>query len=89
MAAAMNSVNDNICPLCQDDNGCEVSSQKVREAKGCSLTENDDIPCWCFDLTLSQDLLAKVPEGLINKACICQTCIKKSDLGVIPSRFLR
>lgn len=55
------------CPLCGGPNACApAQSGKL------------DTPCWCREVTFSAELLAKVPESLKFKACICATCAGKS-----------
>ena len=54
------------CPLCGQANGCQ------------DLGAKDDLHgCWCHDpaLRFSPELLARVPQSLRGKACICKACV--------------
>ena len=51
------------CPLCGGPNGCMPAAMGSFEGA-----------CWCKELRFSPELLARVPEGLRNKACICRAC---------------
>ncbi|KGM41352.1 hypothetical protein JY96_18270 [Aquabacterium sp. NJ1] len=56
------------CPLCGGPNACAAAeSGKL------------DTPCWCRDVRFSAELLARVPEPLKHKACICAACATKSS----------
>ena len=57
------------CPLCGGPNDCLLCAPGV--ARG---------PCWCVDAGLPSELLARVPENLRNRACICRTCLEKFHL---------
>jgi len=61
--------NPSLCPLCGGPNDCLLCAPGV--ARG---------PCWCVGAGLPSELLARVPENLRNRACICQTCVKKFHL---------
>lgn len=53
-------VNSSICPLCSNENKCQVEASK---------------PCWCFNVNVPQELLKKLPLESQNKACICRRCL--------------
>ena len=55
------TIDDSICPLCQQSNRCDVKASTG---------------CWCMTTTVPAELLAKIPETLKNKSCICQGCIE-------------
>lgn len=55
-------VNQNLCPLCQQNNLCGVDG---------------DAPCWCVSSDIKRELLAQVSPELSGKTCICQQCIDK------------
>ena len=57
-------INTKKCPLCNKDNRC-------------GLNHNIQEQCWCVSENITPTLLAKVPQPLINKSCICQACIDK------------
>jgi hypothetical protein len=52
-----------VCPLCGKANECSAA-----------LNGGFEQPCWCASVDFSQELLARVPEGLRDKACICKAC---------------
>ena len=54
------------CPLCSGANGCQL----------CSPTPHKGA-CWCARVEIPDALLARVPEPLRNRACICQKCVEK------------
>ncbi len=56
------------CPLCGQPNACAPAR-----------TGAFSQPCWCESVDFSAELLARVPEGLRNKACICQACAAASQ----------
>lgn len=51
------------CPLCGQPNACAPAR-----------TGAFSQPCWCESVDFSAELLARVPDGLRNKACICRAC---------------
>lgn len=53
-------LDEKICPICQEPNGCDSSSEK----------------CWCYTIEIPRGLLARVPEELKGQACICKKCIE-------------
>lgn len=59
----MQALPNQNCPLCGGPNGCAPA------ASG-SL----DSACWCTETKITPELLARVPEALRNKACICRDC---------------
>lgn len=65
------SIDQTLCPLCQQTNLCGV---------------NDDKPCWCVTSDIKRDLLAQVPKELSGKSCICQKCIDKFNAAIIVDR---
>ncbi|MBF0264000.1 MAG: cob(I)yrinic acid a,c-diamide adenosyltransferase [Gammaproteobacteria bacterium] len=56
-----NSIDDSICPLCQKKNHCQA--------------RNTALSCWCHQKVIPEELIARVPEELKNKTCICQSCV--------------
>ena len=57
------NIDDSTCPLCQQQNRCEVQAAQAGET------------CWCMNTQVPAELLAKIPENLRNKICICNACI--------------
>ncbi len=57
--------NPNRCPLCGGANECQLCSPATHKG-----------PCWCAQLEVPGELLARVPEPLRNRACICRHCVE-------------
>jgi len=58
--------NPNQCPLCGGANECQLCSPTTYKG-----------PCWCAHEEFPAEFLARVPENLRNRACICRSCLKK------------
>jgi hypothetical protein len=56
------------CPLCGDVNACQVAAGRSK--------------CWCFEMTVPVDVLARVPLDAQGVACVCRRCAG----GVEPAR---
>ncbi len=54
------------CPLCGGANECQLSSPVAYKGQ-----------CWCASVEMPAELLARVPENLRNRACICRPCVEK------------
>ena len=52
------------CPLCGGDNGCPLCAVAAYTGS-----------CWCMTANISDDLLARVPAELRNRACLCAVCV--------------
>lgn len=52
-----------ICPLCGGPNDCAPARSGSFETA-----------CWCRNVTIDPDILARVPEAQRNEACICARC---------------
>jgi hypothetical protein len=52
------------CPLCHRPNECQRCTPDAYKG-----------PCWCAAVTIPDQLLARVPLELRNRACICHDCI--------------
>ena len=59
--------NPQACPLCGRDNAC-------------GAVRGEDT-CWCFDVEMSKEALARVPPELVGVACLCRDCAS----GAVPS----
>ena len=57
------------CPLCGGANECLLCSPVVYKGQ-----------CWCAHEEIPAELLARVPENLRNRACICPACVEKYRL---------
>lgn len=53
-----------LCPLCAKPNDCRLCSSSA--GKG---------PCWCERAEMPGELLARVPDELRHRACICRDCV--------------
>jgi prepilin-type processing-associated H-X9-DG protein/prepilin-type N-terminal cleavage/methylation domain-containing protein len=58
--------NPNECPLCGGANECQLCSPATYKGL-----------CWCARVEMPEPLLARVPEPLRNRACICRNCVEK------------
>ena len=54
------------CLLCGQANSCQALGE-----------QDGHQACWCHDpvLRFSPELLARVPQALRGKACICKACV--------------
>ena len=64
MTTANSAGDPSLCPLCGRPNACQLCSTAA--SKG---------PCWCFEVEMPAELLARVPEALRNRACVCKECV--------------
>lgn len=51
------------CPLCDGPNACAPAASGTL-----------DTPCWCREVVVTPETLARVPEPLRGEACICARC---------------
>jgi len=59
----MDVLPNQTCPLCGRPNGC-APAQAGRL----------DVDCWCASAEISPEALARIPESLRGKACLCARC---------------
>jgi len=59
-----------ICPLCGGPNDCQLCSPAAHKGA-----------CWCAQLEIPEELLARVPVALRQRACICRSCVEKFHRG--------
>lgn len=52
------------CPLCGQPNECQLCTTAAYKG-----------PCWCEQLSIPEELLARVPPEQRNQACICRRCV--------------
>ena len=52
------------CPVCGAPNECAAA------ATGSFAT-----PCWCVDAVVDPAALARVPEPMRHRACLCRACL--------------
>jgi len=57
------------CPLCDGPNDCQLASPAAWKGQ-----------CWCAPEEIPRALLARVPENLHNRACICRRCVEEFRL---------
>lgn len=55
------------CPVCGQPNLCAMEQARLTGQSECG-------PCWCTQATFGADLLARVPEQVRGKSCICARC---------------
>jgi hypothetical protein len=55
-----------VCPLCGQSNQCALEIERATGQKQDS--------CWCTQATFSADLLSRLPDNAVNRACICARC---------------
>jgi hypothetical protein len=54
------------CPLCGGPNQCLLGSPVAFKGQ-----------CWCAQVEIPDELLARVPENFRNRACVCRACVDK------------
>ena len=59
------------CPLCGQPNQCAMEVQLA--------TGIQQPPCWCTQVQFPKDLLARVPEQALGKACVCAACARMAN----------
>jgi hypothetical protein len=62
-ASSLRPLPNLACPLCGAPNGCAPAMQGTFGAE-----------CWCTSVTVSQKALARIPDELKGKACLCRAC---------------
>jgi prepilin-type N-terminal cleavage/methylation domain-containing protein/prepilin-type processing-associated H-X9-DG protein len=67
----MSPADASLCPLCGGVNDCQLSLPVARGR------------CWCARVEIPAGLLARVPEDLRNRACICRACIERYSVEKI------
>jgi prepilin-type N-terminal cleavage/methylation domain-containing protein/prepilin-type processing-associated H-X9-DG protein len=61
------------CPLCGAANNCQLCSPAAYKGQ-----------CWCAHEEIPSELLARVPENLRNRACICKNCAESFAREPLP-----
>nr|WP_130613985.1 cysteine-rich CWC family protein [Cohnella abietis] len=64
----MQANNANHCPLCGKGNNCG------------NLSGLPQGSCWCSKATFPPDIFKSVPPELINKTCICKSCLENFEI---------
>jgi len=70
----VSAINPAQCPLCGGLNECQLCSPAAYKG-----------PCWCGSVEIPSVLLARVPDHLRNRACICQKCVTEFHRSKNPS----
>ena len=52
-----------VCPLCGGPNDCRAAQTGSFEQR-----------CWCADVAIDADALARIPAVERNLACLCRRC---------------
>lgn len=61
------------CPLCGGPNGCAPARAGSFE-----------VECWCTNVTVSAEALARVPPAQQGKACLCRACARGEGTQADP-----
>jgi hypothetical protein len=64
-----NAVDPSLCPVCGEPNTCGMSQGKTE--------------CWCFNVSIPQESLDRIPAEAKNVACICPRCAAAQANAVI------
>jgi hypothetical protein len=56
------------CPLCGEENDCAAARTGSFEA-----------PCWCREVVIDRQALARVPQEQRDRACLCRRCAGRLD----------
>jgi hypothetical protein len=59
-------VDPSRCPLCGQPNRCAMELEREHGVP--------QGPCWCTQVDFGAELLARVPPGARERACICAAC---------------
>jgi len=70
----VSAINPEQCPLCGWPNGCQLCSPAAYKG-----------PCWYVHEEFPAELLARVPDHLRNRACICQNCVAEFHRAKNPA----
>ena len=62
----MKALPNSTCPLCGKPNGCLAAQEG-----------HLDIDCWCRHAQINPDSIARIPDELRHKACLCRECAAK------------
>jgi len=66
MEPASAALDPTRCPLCGQPNGCAMERERA--------TGQPQPPCWCTEVRIPAQVLARVPAAAQRKACICPAC---------------
>lgn len=68
----MEALPQDQCPLCGGANQCAPAR-----------TGRLDVPCWCTTVAVPAEVLARIPQAQIRRACLCPRCA--AGLDAVPS----
>jgi len=71
-AAESTVVEADQCPLCSQPNRCQLCTTAAYKG-----------PCWCATTNIPDELLARLPVELRNKACICRECVTAFQIDTL------
>lgn len=61
-----------VCPLCGEPNAC---GQAIGSRS-----------CWCFEITIPEEVLQRVPTDARDTACVCRACaLGRRDGELLPA----
>lgn len=63
----MKEVHAAQCPLCGGPNHCALAADP-------NATE-----CWCDSVVFPPELLARIPEDALHRACVCPRCLAQFE----------
>jgi len=52
------------CPLCGAANSCAIAARS-------------SAPCWCESVEMPGEALARLPDSVRDKACLCPRCASR------------
>jgi len=53
-----------LCPACGGENGCQLVTSNAYKG-----------PCWCMKVEVSAAALARLPQELRGRPCLCERCL--------------
>lgn len=56
-------MDPSVCPICGEPNRCAM------------VEGNAD--CWCCDIPIPPEVLARIPEKARRVACVCRACVEE------------
>ncbi|MGY8892797.1 MAG: cysteine-rich CWC family protein [Burkholderiales bacterium] len=72
------AIDPRVCPICGAPNQCvmaNTSKPTGQTTDRLNEINSPDLPCWCFSMVFSGDLLSRVPDEAKNLSCVCPSCV--------------
>ena len=69
------------CPLCGQPNQC--ARERTDTDTGCG--REVPLACWCVTEQFTPELLKQVPEESLDRACVCQSCVRAHQALIVAS----